>query len=82
LIKNRTIVREKISSNNSISIRELYSGDMLEEINNGENTLILRNLNYFNGDYTHLEKIFKDHLLSDVYELNIILNIISWKQTY
>jgi len=66
-----TVVKDIDETNNKITIWDLWDDEMVYESNLDGKKLIINNLNYFNGDITHLENIFDYHLLGDSYNIEI-----------
>jgi hypothetical protein len=53
-----------------LTINELWSGDMIEDFQDGT-TLVVKNLNYFVGDLTHLKNVVSEHLVGESYEIGL-----------
>jgi len=69
IVDQTCIVREYNNTTQTITLWDVWDDELVEETKNGR--IILQNLNYFNGDLIHLEKIFKEHLLGQSYVLNV-----------
>jgi hypothetical protein len=65
-----TIVRN-ISSDNKITFWDLFTDEMVYELNSTDKKLIIKNLNYFDGDLLTLKNNFDKHLLGNSYNITI-----------
>lgn len=71
LITDTTSVVRHITPDNKISLCDLFTDEMVYELNSVDKKLIFKNLNYFNGDLLNLKTTFDKHLLSESYNLII-----------
>jgi hypothetical protein len=65
-----TVVRE-VTPDNKITIWDLFTDEMVYEMNSVDKKLIVKNLNYFDGDLLTLKTNFDKHLLGNSYNLTI-----------
>ncbi len=65
-----TVVRE-VTPDNKMTLWDLFTDEMVYEMNSVDKKLIVKNLNYFDGDLLTLKTNFDKHLLGNSYNLTI-----------
>ena len=71
LVSDITSVVRDITPDNTLSLWDLLPSEMIYEINSPNIKLIVKNLNYFDGDLATLKSNFDKHLLGESYNLII-----------
>lgn len=66
-----TTVIRNITPDNKITLWDLFTDEMVYELNNVDKKLIVKNLNYFDGDLLTLKTNFEKHLLGNCYDMII-----------
>ncbi len=72
LTSDITTVVRNVTPDNKIGLWDLFTDEMVYELNSQDKKLIVKNLNYFDGDLLTLKNNFDKHLLGNSY--NIIIN--------
>ncbi len=70
ILSDNFIVRDYNVVNQTITLWTLFEQDIIEDARYGSK-LLLKNLNYFNGNLLHLEEVFSEHLLAQSYILDV-----------
>ncbi|MFM2393216.1 MAG: hypothetical protein RLZZ546_1198, partial [Bacteroidota bacterium] len=66
-----TTVIRNVTPDNKVTLWDLFTDEMVYEINSPDKKLIVKNLNYFDGDLLTLKTNFEKHLLGYSYNMAI-----------